>query len=250
MCWFSVIALCSSAPTDATTRILVFPFEAENNVPHWKWLERGLAAEVELRLLRVSSVDVSLHPLYVPREQTLRVARESGVKTFVRGTYRITGDFVEIRAEAVSCETPELARVITSRAPSGQLLRALNDLCASLPVAAQARLLRSESEVLVVPSTSSVQAFETYVEGLSQLTQLQSHSILNPELTTPVVVVFQKAAGIDPAFYGPYLQLGRLHEMNGQTEKAVDAYKEAVKCVSGIRWIEKRIEQLGVKQSE
>lgn len=245
--WVSVSVLCIGTSAHATTRILVFPFEAENSVPRWEWLKRGLAAEIELRLLRLSSADVSVYAEYVPREQTVRAARAFGYRTFVRGSYRIDGGFVQIRAEVVDTASPDMARVVESRSPSLQPLRVLDELCASLPVSADARLLRSEAGVLKTSTTKRVPAFEAYVEGLSIVTRLESEPLEDLDLLAPAILSFRKAADLDPAFYGPYYQLGRVYEMFGDREKAVAAYGEALKRVPGVHRIEDRLRVLAGK---
>ncbi len=229
LCWIFVPTICMCSLLQAGTRILVFPFEADNSVPRWEWLGPGLAAEIELRLLHVASVEVVRQPEYVALKQTLRVAQATGVDAFVRGSYRIVGDAVKVTAEVINTETPDLPRSFRGSAPTTNLLRALNDLCKSIPVVTGTRLMREEYGLLDNPTTSNPRAFESYVTGITPIAMNMMNPVGAQDSLVPAIVSLLKASDRDPGFYGAHYQLGWIHELSANHTRAIEVYAEALK---------------------
>ena len=248
LCMVVVWALCSGA-VHSTTRILVFPFEADNSVPRWEWLGQGLAAEVELRLLRISSVDVALYSAYVPRAQIGRIARQHGVDAYISGSYRVDGGFVEVATEVVDFSTPDMVRSFRGRAPFESVLSSLDELCKSLPISTGARLLRIERGLLDHPSTDDVKGFESYAEGLAHLRAYAADPFASEDHLVPALVAMMRARRLDDAFFGAPYQIARIHEASSNRVKAIAAYREALSRAPGLKAASKAIERLTIANS-
>jgi|SaaInl7_135m_RNA_FD_contig_121_120692_length_3373_multi_3_in_0_out_0_4 hypothetical protein len=233
-----------SSTLHAATRILVFPFEAANNVPRWEWLSHGLAAEIELRLLRISSVDVALYPEYVSAAKANRIARSHRVDAFVHGEYRVEGGFVEVTSEVVNFSNPDMPRSFDGRAPFENLLTSIDNLCSSLPVATGARLLRAERGLLDHPSTINTKGFESYAEGLAHLRAYSSDPFSSEDHLVPALVAMMRARALDDAFFGPSLQIGKIHEASSNPDKAIASFQEALGRAPGLRPARDAIDRL------
>ena len=224
-----------NGPLHATTRILIFPFEADNSVPHWEWLSYGLPAEIELRLLRVSSADVALHDQRVPDSKVEKVARSHGARAYVTGSFRIAGGFVEVEAVVVKLSAPDMPRKFSGRAPFSSMLRSLDDLCKSMPVATGARLLRTEHGYLDHPTTDDVEAFEFYASGLAHLRAYQADPFASEDHLVPALISMMRARKKDKGFYGPCLKMGRIHEQSGNSDRSIASYREAIRRAPGLK---------------
>ncbi|MGB7586100.1 MAG: tetratricopeptide repeat protein [Terriglobales bacterium] len=218
---FSAIAVAEEAATAGQT-VLVVPFENLSKAPGIEWIGDSfpellqerlnspalyvLPREDRLRAYDRFGIPVPIRP---SRATIYRIAEQMGVDYVVLGEYNFDGQTFSAKAQLLDMHREHLLPEITESGPLVQLIDIETSLSWDILHTLYPSFTATRSAFLAQAPTVRLDAFESYVKGVTAATAEQQ------------IQGFQDALRLSPNYPQAALQLGKAYYRAAEYEQAV-----------------------------
>jgi TolB-like protein len=185
--------------------IAVLPFASFSEDAEQAWFADGLTEEILNALARTPDLLVSSRTSsfsYKDTEKDLQtIASELGVAHILEGSVRRGGDRLRITAQLIRSADGFHLWSETYDADASDVIRIQEDVASNIARAMQTAMDPAALAAMVNAGTSSVEAYEAYLEG--NAITIGGTSIYFPEAAE----LWEEAIRLDPEFVSPYVNL-------------------------------------------
>ncbi len=232
---FALVALLSVTSLWANTRRIVgvVPFENTGTVSQ-KWMQRGIDEVFNNKLGELSAVSVfekeTLSRVLknleiadagvVDARRAFSIGKDTGIEVLVLGSYQMNGDRLSISMRLVSTYTGSPIYDESRDIRLEQVFETCGNFVRKGLSIMQIPIEEDEDEVLTVPLTSSMQAFEAYCKAYDEI-----------EKESPMESIagyFQRALQLDPNFWEAQYNLGVIYYNFGLYDRAQRQFNEVI----------------------
>ena len=226
--------------------IAVLPFASFSEDQEQAWFADGLTEEILNALARTPDLLVSSRTssfAYKGANKDLQtIAQELGVAHVLEGSVRRGGDRMRITAQLIRSSDGFHLWSDTYDAEVSDVIRIQEDVATNIANALQTAMDPEALAAMVSAGTSSVAAYEAYLEG-NTIFSAQS-TLASPEASARL---WEKAILIDPGFVSPYVRLAEYwyaqNNISGLGQSQGETPRE--RSQHGNRYAEQAIDLLG-----
>ena len=200
----------AAAPAADKPSIAVLPFSVMSNDPEQEFFADGLVEDILTTLSKLSGLSVIARNssfVYKGRAVDVRqVARELGVRYVLEGSVRKAGNRIRITAQLIDATTG--AHIWADRFDRGvdDIFAVQDEITMTLATEMQVRLTEGEQARLRYTTTTNVEAWNLWMQGLNALSQRRRHRREQP----PGPPILGEGAGARSRF-GVAQRHARLH---------------------------------------
>jgi adenylate cyclase len=195
----------ASTPVQSTPRVAVIPFLNLSPDPANEYFADGMTEDVIASLSKISALRVISRTSVMPfkqRGQSLQaIAAALGATTIVDGSIRRDGDRVRIVAELVDVSTDRHLWAETYDRRLTDIFAIQSDVAFRIATALRAQLSVDEQTRIRREPTTSIPAYELYLQGRQHFTRF------TPTSMRRALEYYQRALQIDPAFALAYANI-------------------------------------------
>jgi TolB-like protein/Flp pilus assembly protein TadD len=196
----------SSAATSAPDRsIAVLPFDNLSGDPADEFLGDGLAEELANRLTRVPDLQVASRTsafAFKGKQFSIeQIAAELGVRYVIEGSIRRNGDTLLVTSQLIDGPSGFHVWSKTYRRPIEELQNVEDEISGAV-IEALRIMLSPETLARISGNSTQQDAYEAYLQGISELRQLADEGALDR-----AAKLFQDAVAIDPTYAEAYAGL-------------------------------------------
>lgn len=199
-----------AAPIAGERSIAILPFDNLSGDPGNGFLGDGLAEELSNLLTRVPGLEVASRTSafsFKGRQLPIcEIAGELGVRYAMEGSLRRHGDTLAITAQLIECPRGTHAWSNTYRRPIADMPSVEEDIAGSVVEALRIVLAPATRERLLQRSTVDAGAYESYLQGVSELRNVTDASSFDR-----AVQRFQEATIADPTYAQAFAGLCEAH---------------------------------------
>jgi adenylate cyclase len=187
----------SAGPATGKPSIAVLPFSVMSNDPEQEFFADGLVEDILTTLSKLSGLSVVARNssfVYKGRAVDVRqVARDLGVRYVLEGSVRKAGSRIRVSAQLVDATSG--AHIWADRFDRGidDIFAVQDEITLTLATEMQVRLTEGEQARLRYTTTSNVEAWNLWVQGLNLY-----RSSVSREINIQVRICWEKALALDP----------------------------------------------------
>jgi TolB-like protein/Flp pilus assembly protein TadD len=211
--WFGTSRVATMAQRDGSTAatsapdrsIAVLPFDNLSGDPANEFLGDGLAEELANRLTRVPDLQVASRTsafAFKGKQLSIeQIAAELGVRYVIEGSIRRNGDTLLVTAQLIDGPRGFHVWSKTYRRPIEELQNVEDEISGAV-IEALRIMLSPETLARIAGKNTQQDAYEAYLQGISELRQLADEGALDRATKR-----FQEAVAIDPTYAEAYAGL-------------------------------------------
>ncbi len=233
-----LLALLSLLPSHALARTdwpIVFPaFRNQTGAAKWDWLSVGLPEVARTKLhgtiyMRAFTWEEINH--VVSQNPGLssnynEISKQLGSDLLVIGSYRITGDTIEVSIRCIDPVTGRPLATFTSLGSIHEPSEAMNGLLLQIAEALRIELPLEDVDRLRRPPTAVVEAFQAHAEGLVVINREDPERSMVSEAKSH----FRDAISLDPDYAEPHYRLATLLQHEKDLTGAEKSYRDALRA--------------------
>ena len=215
---------------------IVFPaFRNDTGDTKWDWLSAGLPETIRTKLhgtiyMRAFTWEeinqvVSKEPGLFGN--TVEISRRLGSNLLVLGSYKVTGETIEIIGQCIDPQSGRQLNTFKSMGSTFEPAVALNGLLMQIAQALRIDLPPEHIESIRRPATGIVDAFREHAEGLIALNREDGTRAGN---MVDAKAHFQNAISLDPDYADPHYRLATLLQHEKDVSGAEKSYREALRA--------------------